>query len=113
VIKTDRINMKYLTGVLNSKAVAFWLHYKGKMQGNQYQIDKEPLMSIPIPPITSKNKTIAKKIESLVDEILQSKIHSPDTDTSELEREIDRLVCELYKLTPEEIEIVEGRDIIK
>jgi uncharacterized membrane protein YukC len=27
----------------------------------------------------------------------------------ELEREIDRIVYELYELTPEEIEIVEGR----
>ena len=31
----------------------------------------------------------------------------PETDTTALEREIDRLVYQLYDLTPEEIAIVE------
>lgn len=48
VIKTQRINVKYLTAILNSKLIAFWLKHKGKMQGNNYQIDKEPLLNIPI-----------------------------------------------------------------
>lgn len=47
VIKTQRINVKYLTTILNSKLIAFWLKHKGKMQGNNYQIDKEPLLNIP------------------------------------------------------------------
>ncbi|HNL08440.1 MAG TPA: Eco57I restriction-modification methylase domain-containing protein, partial [Chitinophagales bacterium] len=44
VIQSDRINLKYLTGLLNSKLVEFWLRRKGKMQGNSYQLDKEPLL---------------------------------------------------------------------
>ena len=48
VIKTERFNLKYLTALLNSKLIAFWLRFKGKMQGNNYQIDKEPLVNIPI-----------------------------------------------------------------
>lgn len=56
VIKTQRINVKYLTAILNSKLVAFWLKHKGKMQGNNYQIDKEPLLNIPIVDTNSKNK---------------------------------------------------------
>lgn len=56
VIKTQRINVKYLTAILNSKLIAFWLKHKGKMQGNNYQIDKEPLLNIPIVTINSKNK---------------------------------------------------------
>lgn len=47
-IKTNRYNLKYLTTLLNSKLIAFWLRFKGKMQGNNYQIDKEPLVNIPI-----------------------------------------------------------------
>jgi len=61
-----------------------------------------------IPPITPQNKSIAKKIEDLVDEILKAKEKNPEADTSELEQEIDRLVYKLYKLTPEEIDI--GRE---
>jgi hypothetical protein len=40
--------LKYLTALLNSKIVAFWLRYQGKMQGDNYQIDKEPILNIPI-----------------------------------------------------------------
>jgi hypothetical protein len=36
------------------------------------------------------------------------KKRDPKTDTSAWEGEIDRLVYELYDLTPEEIAIVEG-----
>lgn len=34
---------------------------------------------------------------------------NPHADTSELEKEIDRLVYQLYELTEDEIKIVEGR----
>ena len=48
VIKPTDINLKYLTGILNSKLIAFYLKNKGKMQGSNYQIDKDPLCKIPI-----------------------------------------------------------------
>lgn len=48
VIKSNRINQKYLTAILNSKVTEFWLRFKGKMQGNLFQVDKAPLMEIPI-----------------------------------------------------------------
>ena len=48
IIKTDRVNLKYLTGLLNSQLIKYWLKNKGKMQGSNYQLDKEPLQQIPI-----------------------------------------------------------------
>jgi hypothetical protein len=48
VVKTNRINQKYLTGLFNSKLTAFWLKNKGKMQGVAYQVDKGPILEIPI-----------------------------------------------------------------
>ena len=48
IINTDRINLKYLTTFLNSKLISFWLKFEGKLQGNNFQIDKEPLVNIPI-----------------------------------------------------------------
>ena len=45
---------------------------------------------------------------SLVDKILAAKRANPDADVSAWEREIDQLVYQLYGLTKEEIEIVEG-----
>ena len=48
VIKSERFDLKVLLGILNSNLVKFWLKKKGKMQGNNYQLDKAPLMEIPI-----------------------------------------------------------------
>ena len=44
----------------------------------------------------------------LVERILAAKRTNPQADTSELEREIDQLVYQLYGLTEEEIRIVES-----
>ncbi|OQX99656.1 MAG: hypothetical protein B6I20_09760, partial [Bacteroidetes bacterium 4572_117] len=67
-IKTERINQKYLTGLLNSKLIAFWLKYKGKMQGDNYQIDKEPLLNLPIiEPNTKKQTEIAELVSKIIE----------------------------------------------
>ncbi|EKN6426125.1 Eco57I restriction-modification methylase domain-containing protein [Campylobacter coli] len=110
VIKTQRINVKYLTAILNSKLIAFWLKHKGKMQGNNYQIDKEPLLNIPIVDTNSKNKKLADELINLVDEILKAKEQDKNANTQELENKINSLVYKLYNLTEEEIKIIENKE---
>lgn len=97
--------MKFLTAIFNSKLIAFWLRHKGKMQGNNFQIDKEPLLSIPI---VKPEKDQQMPIINLIDKILAKKECAKDTDDEE--QKIDQLVCKLYDLTPEEIKIVEGEN---
>jgi adenine-specific DNA-methyltransferase len=103
-IKSSRWNMKFLTGILNSKLIAFWLKNKGKMQGCNYQIDKEPLLGIPLPIIELARQ---QPIISLVECILIKKGQDMQIDILPEEREIDKLVYELYGLTEEEIKIIE------
>lgn len=100
IIKTDRLNLKFLTALLNSKLIAFWLRHKGKMQGNNYQIDKEPLLEIPIIE-TDKQDLFA----TLVDYILlvyqprqQSLIKyiGDDLIINSIEEVIDQAFYELY-----------------
>ena len=102
IIKTDRINIKYLQGLLNSKIVEFWLRYKGKLQGNQFQVDKKPLLSIPI--LIPGEKVIAKIIS------LASKAEKNigSENKLEMENKINLMLYKLYSLTPEEIAIIEG-----
>ena len=102
VIQSNRIDLKYLTGLLNSKLVAFWLKNKGKMQGNNYQLDKEPLLEIPI---YKPNHEEIAKISTLVNTILDKK--ATGADSSAEEKQIDTMVYALYELTAEEIEIIE------
>lgn len=105
VIKTGRVNLKYLTALLNSKLISFWLKHKGKMQGTNFQIDKEPLINLPLKKASNGNQQL---FINLVDQILVAKKTDATADTSALEHEIDRLVYQLYDLTEEEIKIIEG-----
>lgn len=105
VIKTDRLNQKYLTGLLNSTLIEFWLKNKGKMQGNNFQLDKEPLVNIPLIEIPKPEQ---QPIIDKVDQILSLKKDNPAADTSVLERVIDVMVYALYGLSDEEINIVEN-----
>lgn len=105
IIKSDRFDLKFLTGLLNSKLIEFWLKYKGKMQGNNFQIDKEPLVQIPILNIVSKEDQLY--ISSLVDKIIEEKRKSNLTDISELESKIDEKIYQLYELNEQDILTIE------
>lgn len=100
IIKTNRVNMKYLTGLLNSKLIEFWLKNRGKMQGANYQLDKEPLQQIPIAVPSDK---IQKQIAYLIDEIIALKKGNSQVNTMEEEQEINLLVYHLYGLTYDEV----------
>ena len=108
----DQISIKYILSILNSKLYYLWLYHKGKRKGETLELFQKPLSEIPIKMI-SLNEQMQFII--IVDKIL-SLTQSPDylqneakqKQVKEYEREIDRMVYELYELTPEEIEIVEG-----
>jgi len=89
VIKTKRVNQKYLTAILNSKVIEFWLRFKGKMQGDLFQVDKAPLLEIPI--YKSDNQDL---LAVLVDIIIQNGKNRIDSIL--LEQIIDALVFNLY-----------------
>ena len=103
-------NDKFLAAVLNSN-ITKWIFPKiasdiGESGQRYFKIFVE---KIPVPPITPSNQPIVSQIESLVDKILAAKKENPQADTGTWEREIDRLVYELYELTEEEKAIVENK----
>ncbi|GAB6283420.1 MAG: hypothetical protein STSR0008_21870 [Ignavibacterium sp.] len=102
IIKSKRINLKYLIGIFNSRLIAFWLKHKGKMQGSNYQVDKEPLLDIPIYKSEKPEPLIR-----LVDQILNAKQQNPKANTKELEDQIDIMVYKLYNLSYEEVKIID------
>ena len=66
IIQTQRWKLKYLTGLLNSLLIKFWLSIAGKKQGTQFQVDAEPLLQVPI--ITA-SELIEQKVIAFVDRI--------------------------------------------
>ena len=96
-------SMKFLCGMLNSRIVNFWYSRKYRMP----TIGGYELESIPIPDTDIISQ---QPIITLVDRILSAKKANPLADTTAEEREIDRLVYDLYGLTEDEIAIVEGTE---
>ena len=96
--------VKYLLGVMNSTVARDFLRANRRSNIHLYPDDWKKL---PIPYVDSSAQA---PIISLVDRILDVKKADPSVDTTALEREIDRMVYELYGLTEEEIAIVEGRE---
>lgn len=102
--------IKYICGLLNSNPVTYFFKkwYAGGGLGEDgYRYKKTFLEKLIIPPITPSNQSIVQQIEALVDKILFAKKGNSQTNTSEWEREIDRLVYKLYELTDGEIEVIE------
>jgi type II restriction/modification system DNA methylase subunit YeeA len=106
-------NLKYIIGLLNSNPVAFIFKtfYAGGGLGDEgYRYKKAFLEQLPLPPLTPQNQPLANQIVQLVDKILKVKNQNPEADTSQLEREIDKLVYKLYGLTEEEIKLIEEKE---
>jgi len=109
-ILTSKKYLKYLTGYFNSSISQRWIRSNcPELQGGTRELSKVFFANIPISPITPNNKGIVGQIERIVEKILSAKKQNPKADTSQSEREIDRLVYKLYELTEEEIAIVENK----
>lgn len=101
--------VKYFCALFNSRLIRYYLTFLFSSEDNYTYASKENMEKLPLPPITPANLPIVKQIEELVDKILAAKKTNPHADTSNWEREIDRLVYQLYELTEEEVRIVEGK----
>ncbi len=107
IITGDKIEIKYITALLNSRCIYFAMRKFYMGGGIEGELKTNNLEKIPIPQITKSNKPTADKIIVLVDKILQIKEKDPKANTQRLEKEIDALVYQLYHLTDEEIKIIE------
>ena len=97
-----KYDYKFLLGVLNSNFTNWYFRNFLSEGLHFYPNDAKEL---PIPDVASDQQI---PIIELVDQILDAKRTDPDSDTSDLENEIDNLVPTLYNLTEDEIAIVEG-----
>jgi len=105
----SKISLKYLLAILNSKLLSFYaLEKKIIITGDkkQPQMMIKPFKTLPIATLPAKDQ---KPFVAIVDKILSAKENNPKADTSELEKQIDEMVYELYELTEEQIKIVEGK----
>ena len=96
----------FLLGLLNSNLFqAYAKQTFVEKQNGWYEVQPNGLESFPIPAAPPVQQ---KAVEVLVESILAAKSKDATADVSKLEEEIDKLVYALYRLTPEEIKIVEA-----
>ena len=83
------------------------------MQGDNYQIDKEPLLNIPIHKakidIQNKISNIVSSIYSLTDSDNYSECAEKQKAVKEYEKQIDIMVYKLYDLTYSEVKTVDSK----
>lgn len=122
IIKPKDINLKYLTGILNSELINFWLYHKGKKQGEQLQIDKAPLLEIPIYKTDDNNKEekaakekIIENVDSIIElnkKLLDIRLDAEkdliEKQIAACESKINESIYKLYGITPDEEEVIEG-----
>ncbi len=119
LVKKKDFSLVSILGILNSKLI----NYYYKEFFITIDVLKNALLSIPIPIIDFNNKSqkhLHDQLVTLVTQMLESKkqLAAAVTDgdknflqnkCSSIDRQIDKLVYELYELTEEEIKIVENQ----
>ncbi len=113
IITGDKIEIKYITALLNSKCIYFAMRKFYMGGGIEGELKTNNLEKIPIPKITPQNQELARKITDGAKAILEAKEKDPKANTQKLEKEIDALVYQLYNLTDEEIKTIEEGQEIK
>lgn len=104
-VSDEKFNAKYITCLLNSMALRFWFKKVFILTDKLFPyLRVSQLEFVPIKYTSNQQPFI-----TIVDQILSTKKANPKADTSELEKQIDEMVYELYGLTEEEIRIVEGK----
>jgi hypothetical protein len=124
-LKEGNLSPLYVLGLLNSRPLDFYLQsISSPFRHGWYAYNKQYIERLPIRRIDFEDPTDAARhdrVVALVEEMLrvqkehaQAEAHKEDRrhdlarQIERLDAEIDALVCELYGLTEEEIEIVGG-----
>jgi hypothetical protein len=97
----------FVLGVLNSKLCNYFYQLFSQELGRTFaEVKPKNVRKLYIPKINSNEQL---KIESLVRTILENKKVDPNYNSIDLEIEIDKELYTIYNLTPEEVDIVEGK----
>jgi len=99
-IKSERVSLKYITALLNSRLMYFYMQKRLKHTGDLLQIDKNQFMKIPL--FVSENMY---EFDNIVDKIMENKKNN--LNTLKLEKSIDEKFYQMYNLTESEIKIIE------
>ena len=96
VIRSERVSMKYLAALFNSRLMQFWFLRRGKMQGDFFQMDTAPVLRAPI---RVPGLPLLREAERLADALAVR--YCPEED-----ERMNELMEDIYGLSPQEREVV-------
>lgn len=96
VIRTERLSMKYLAALFNSRLMQFWFRMRGKMQGDFFQVDSAPILRAPV---RVPAAAAVREVEILADSLTAR--YCPEDD-----ERMNMLVEAVYGVSPEEREVM-------
>lgn len=107
LLPPEGLDIRFLSGLLNSKLIRFYL----KLTANTSGVGTTRWINIYVKefPI-ARNSQKESEIIQVVDKIDEIKRNDPKGDSGILEDQVDQHVYQLYGLTEEEIRIVEGNE---
>jgi hypothetical protein len=122
--KTKGLNLAFILGVLNSRLMDFCYSIMNPEKGEALaEVKKQHVENLPAKQLNMSEpayKSLYEGIVSLVEQMLELNKQLPKAKTEQdktviqrqiegTDREIDKLVYELYGLTEEEVKVVEGK----
>jgi type I restriction-modification system DNA methylase subunit len=109
IIVNSEYPLEYLLGILNSKLITYFYRerFSGlSLQGGFYRLGPPQLQQLPIAN-PNNDKDIAFKIVEAVKNLLE-KISQRAENLISIENQINQYVYKIYRLTPNEIEVIES-----
>lgn len=116
-----QISYEYILGLLNSKLLSFYLKsFSSKFSGGYFAYNRQYIAKLPIYLIDLKKGSEYSIYSNIVSCVKKMLLLTPRTyrtpqeketlqrEIASTDRQIDNFVYQLYGLTPEEIDIVEG-----
>jgi hypothetical protein len=116
IIHSDKINLKFLLGLLNSALFRYLYRLSNPQTGKVFaEVKPSVVKGLPIIKADSDahTKALQRQVVALVDEMLSLK-KAPESKTriadkiAAIDKEIDQIVYRLYGLTAKEIEAIGG-----
>ena len=106
----NKYDYKFILGILNSKAIHFYLDKNCKKKGDIFEFYTQPMSKIPIP---STNKKEQDEIIKLVNERISlsksdNKNQTISVKIKAIEEDIDNKVYQLFNLSKEEKELIDS-----
>ena len=111
VLKTDAVNLNYILALLNSKLMTWWYCQLMPAKGRVFaEVKIVNLEQLPIRKLDLNNTddvTINSQIQILVTQLVELYQKPYNSEIKRITENIDQLIYQLYKLTEDEIVVIE------